>query len=175
LVVAVAEDGYFTFPGLIGNVAVPAGAVIAALAIAAAMARWHRLWAGILLGAWTGLAGTALMEVIRETGFRAFHSMPGDLVQLMGVLLTNRIMSGPSLWSATGAGFFGDLMAPQFAITVYLAHMGFGALAGWLVHRFGAGLDPIWTPALDLARRFTRRDSPPGHVPAGAGRARPRS
>jgi hypothetical protein len=231
---AVAEDGYFTFPGLILNVAAPAGAVIAVLAITAAMARWHRLWAGALLGLWTGLAGTVLMEAIREIGFRFFHSMPGDLVQLMGVLLTNRIMSGPDLWSdlagwgdhfwngamfaipyvlivggfprrgrhwhgaligacygallatgflispvprATGAGFFGDQMAPQFAITVYLAHLGFGSLTGWLVHRFGAGLDPIWTTVLRFGRQLTRRDSLPEHVPAGTGTGhfRPRS
>lgn|SRR5487761_1071744 len=99
VLLAIAEDGYFTFQGLVLNVAVPAAVVIAVLAAAAALARRRRLWAGILLGFWTGLAGTVVLEAVRETGFRVFHSMPGDLPQLMGVLLTNRIMLGPDAWS----------------------------------------------------------------------------
>lgn len=209
LLFAIAEDGYSTFPGLIADVALPGGIVIAVVALLAALARRRRLWQGVLLGLWTGLAGTVVLEAVRETGFRAFHSMPGDLPQLMGVLLTNRIMDGPDLWSdlagwgdhfwngamfaipyvlavggfprngrhwhgaalgvvyglvlgtgflisavpaAVGAGFFGSAMAPGFAVTVYLAHAGFGALVGLLTHRFGRELAPLWAVAVGAVR-----------------------
>lgn len=208
---AIVEDGYFTLPALIGQVAVPAAAVIVVLTVAAVAARLPRLWKGVLLGAWAGLLGTVMLEIVREIGFRGFHSMPGDLPQLMGVLLTNQIMEGPSLatdlagwgdhfWNgamfaipyvlvlggfprrgrhwhgalvgaayglllgtgflvspvpkAVGAGFFGSAMVPGFALTVYLAHAGYGAIVGWLVHRFGRNLDPIWVLALKLAGEF---------------------
>jgi hypothetical protein len=208
---AIAEDGYSTFPALIGQAGVPAAVVIVAATVAAAAARRPRLWKGVLLAVWTGLFGTVVLEAVREIGFRGFHSMPGDLPQLMGVLLTSRIMDGPDLasnlagwgdhfWNgamfaipyvlilggfprhgrhwhgaligaayglllgtgflvspvpiAVGAGFFRNAMAPGFAIAVYLAHTGFGAFVGWLVHRFGRNLDPIWVPALELAGKF---------------------
>lgn len=84
---AVAENGDSTFPQLIEHVAYPAAAVIAVIAVVtvvAAAARWRRLWVGVLLGVRTGIAGTIVLEAVREIGFREFHSMPGDLPQLMG-------------------------------------------------------------------------------------------
>jgi hypothetical protein len=211
LLLAIAEDGYSTFQALIEEVAFPAAAVIAAIAVLAALTGRKRLLRGILVGFLAGLAGTVALEVVREIGFRAFESMPGDLPKLMGVLLTGRIMRGPDTWSniagwsdhfwngamfaipytlllggfpqrgkhwhgallgagygillgtgfllspvprAMGAGTFGTLIGPKFAITVYLAHIGFGATMGVLVHRFAAKMQPIWTPALALARRL---------------------
>lgn len=54
-----------------------------------------RLGRAALLGAAAGVAGTVVLELVRETGFRVFESMPGDIAMLMGVLLTDRIMQGP--------------------------------------------------------------------------------
>lgn len=207
---AIAENGTSTFQNLIETVAFPAAAVIIGIGGLAAAARWRRLAAGIMLGFWSGLAGTVVLEAVRETGFRVFHSMPGELPQLMGVLVTGRIMQGPDTWSnvagyldhfwngamfaipyalvaggfprrgrhwhaallgaayglllatgflispvprAIGAGTFGNLVGPKFAITVYLAHIGFGATVGILVHRFGRTLEPLWVPALGLVGR----------------------
>jgi hypothetical protein len=225
LLFAIAENGDSTFPDLIKHVAYPAAAVIAALMIIAALVRWRRLWSGVLLGIWTGLVGTVVLEVIREIGFRMFHSMPGDIPKLMGVLLQSRLMQGPSaisnlagwgdhFWNgamfavpyvlllggfprsrphwngaaigavygallgtgfllsplprALGAGTFGAQFGARMAVTVYVAHVGFGAAMGWLVHRFGKRLDPIWVPALWMFYRCIGRDQPARLTPSDA-------
>jgi hypothetical protein len=49
-------------------------------------------------GALGGLLGTIGLEIIRETGFR-LGAMPGELPQLMGVLLLNRFAEGPDVAS----------------------------------------------------------------------------
>ncbi|WP_176726356.1 hypothetical protein [Streptomyces sp. AVP053U2] len=51
---------------------------------------------------------------------------------------------------AVGAGVFGADFGAKFAITVYLAHAGFGALLGWLVHRYGTRITPLWSVACEL-------------------------
>jgi hypothetical protein len=177
--------------------------------------RWRRLAAGIPIGFWTGAVATIALEAVRETGFRMFDSMPGDLPMLMGVMATGRsVMQGPSLtsdiagwgdhffngamfgiiyvllvggiprcggvWSGTGigaaygvllgtgfllspaatmtgAGVFGSLIGPKFAITVYLAHILFGTALGALTYRFARALPPVWTPIGDLLRRTMHR------------------
>lgn len=39
----------------------------------------------------------------------------------------------------------------------YLAHAGFGALVGWLVHRFGRRIEPLWTAPCSLLPARTRQ------------------
>jgi hypothetical protein len=154
------------------------------------------------------------LELVRNIGFYEFNSMPGQLPELMGVLITNRIMLGPDLasniigwgdhvWNgalfgvtyilllggaprrkrhwygaglgavfglvigtgfllspvsrATGAGIFGSIFGAKYVVTVYLAHLGFGAVLGVLVHRFGDNLEPLWRPALRLLTAITGR------------------
>ena len=74
---------------------------------------------------WTGAGLGAFYGVLLATGFM-FSSIP----------------------TTTGAGFFGSALGPKFAITVYLAHLGFGATLGWLVQRYGSELEPLWALAL---------------------------
>lgn len=185
LLLAIADDGYSTFETLILWVGIPSIILLAILYGLARWRRWEWLSHGLILGLWTGAASTIGLEIIRIIGFRVFHSMPGDLPTLMGVLLTGRIMQGPdtlstilgyadhfwngasfgiiyavvfgrrSWWvawvyavvfmatgflaspvpNAMGAGYFGVLFGPQFAITVYLAHSAYGVLLGWLIWR----------------------------------------
>ncbi len=52
-----------------------------------------------------------------------------------------------------GAGMFGADFGAKFAITVYLAHAGFGALLGWLVHRYDTRIPPLWSVARELLTR----------------------
>lgn len=56
-----------------------------------------------------------------------------------------------------GARKFGADVGAKFAITVYLAHAGSGAVTGWLVHRFGARITPLWTMARALLPTTTAR------------------
>lgn len=57
---------------------------------------WQRLVSAGRLAIVGGLLGVVVMEVVRVTGFRVFHAMPGSLPMLIGVLLTDRFMDGPN-------------------------------------------------------------------------------
>ncbi len=52
----------------------------------------------ILVGAAAGLIATIGLEMVRIFGFK-MGWMPGDMPKLLGVLMTNRFMEGPSTWS----------------------------------------------------------------------------
>jgi hypothetical protein len=74
--------------------------VVMAITLAVAVWRGHRrlvnrVWVGIAAGMLTTIG----LEAVRITSFRVFSGMPGDLPQLLGVLLLNRFALGPSLWS----------------------------------------------------------------------------
>lgn len=204
ILLAVAENGNASFETLILYVALPALAVLALTTAAGAALGLQRFVRGVLLGAAFGALATVALELVRNVGFYEFNSMPGQLPELMGVLMTNRIMDGPDLLSnvlgwadhfwngatlgityalllggaprhrshwygagagalfglvvgtgflaspvsrATGAGLFGSIFGMKYVWTVYLAHAAFGASLGALVHRFGAGLEPVWDAA----------------------------
>ena len=170
----------------LGQIAIlPAVAIWLLLVASASAMKWRRLAGAGLLAIGAGILGTAAMEVVRITGFRVFDAMPGSMPMLIGVLLTDRFMEGPDLWSnllgwgdhfwngigvafiyvvlfgrmrwwvgviyafliATvfmmgpvmniiGAGHFGQEFAPvKFPLTVYGAHIAYGAVIGWLVQR----------------------------------------
>ena len=138
----------------------------------------------ILRGSAAGAVATLALEAVRYSGFR-LGFMPGNLPQLMGVLLLDRFALGPSAWSdvagfayhfwngaafgilfvaitgrtsilraiaygvAVGVGFLGSPVVQslgvglfgrdfgwQFAATVLLAHIAFGAALGVLLERF---------------------------------------
>jgi hypothetical protein len=215
LLFAIAEGGRGTLPELVLHVGVPGAVAVILAPLLAWRISGPRLGRAVLLGAAVGVAGTVVLELVRETGFRVFESMPGDIAMLMGVLLTDRIMQGPDavsniagwgyhVWNgamfgityavlvggfprrrggalagtvmgmvyglalgtgfllspvpnAVGAGKFGADFGAKFAITVYLAHAGFGALVGWLVHRFGRRIEPLWTAPCSLLPARTRQ------------------
>ncbi|KQX30692.1 hypothetical protein ASD97_12650 [Streptomyces sp. Root63] len=209
LLFAIAEGGYATLPDLVREVGLPGAVAVAVAPLIALRLSGPRLGRAVLLGAAAGVVGTAVLELVREVGFRIFESMPGDLPMLMGVLLRDQIMQGPDtasniagwtyhVWNggmfgvtyavllggfpfrrfggavagtlmgtgyglalgtgfllspvpkAVGAGVFGTDFGAKFAITVYLAHAGFGALLGWLVHRYGNRIAPLWSVACKL-------------------------
>lgn len=54
----------------------------------------NRVIAGIV----SGILATVALELVRETGFR-LGFMPGSLPKLLGVLITDRFLEGPSLYS----------------------------------------------------------------------------
>lgn len=70
--------------------------VIAALSRAR---RWDRLYRAILIAVVAGPVATIGLEVVRVIGFRVFNAMPGSMPMLMGVLITNRFLLGPNVWS----------------------------------------------------------------------------
>lgn len=99
LLLTVAENGTSSLHTLVIDIAIPSAIVIAAAAAAAVMVGAWSMAKGILLGLAFGALSTAGLELVRNIGFYEFNSMPGQLPELMGVLITNRIMDGPDLAS----------------------------------------------------------------------------
>jgi hypothetical protein len=99
ILLAVAENGNASFETLVLYVALPAFGLLVILTVAAARLGYRTVVRGVLLGAAAGAIGTAALELVRNVGFYEFQSMPGQLPELMGVLMTNRIMEGPDLVS----------------------------------------------------------------------------
>lgn len=77
----------------------PAIFVVLAIFILARIRHWERLYRGIAIAAVAGPLATVGLEVVRIIGFRVFHAMPGSMPELMGVLITNRFLLGPNIWS----------------------------------------------------------------------------
>jgi hypothetical protein len=114
---------------------------------------WLDIASAIRNGALTGAAATLALEAIRYSGFR-LGFMPGNLPELMGVLLLDRFALGPST-ASTLAGFAyhfwnGACFGLIFAVLVagrsrwwaipYAFGIGIGFLAGPVVQALGVGL-----------------------------------
>jgi hypothetical protein len=94
----IAQGGYFTLSTLALRVLLPS-ALVVVLVLAVAVARRHgRLVNRMIAGGIAGGLATIALEIVRSTGFH-LGQMPGSMPQLAGVLLTNRFMLGPSVWS----------------------------------------------------------------------------
>lgn len=128
---------------------------IAALTTMWIVARRRRPEIAVVIsrGAISGALATLALEAFRYTGFR-FGFMPGNLPQLMGVLLLDRFALGPSTWSDI-AGFayhfwngaaFGimflalALPARMWGSTAYGLAIGIGFLVSPVVQSLGVGL-----------------------------------
>lgn len=68
-----------------------------------------------------------------------------------GVVLGFGFVTGPVPRSLGIGGIFSTVTVGEFQVTVYLAHLVFGAILGALVHRLGSRVTPLWTPILNLA------------------------
>ncbi len=130
-----------------------------------AWGRGHkRLTNRLLAGAAAGFIATIGLEVVRLTSFHAFEGMPGDLPRLMGVLLLDRFMLGPSLasdvlgwayhfWNGVSFGilftvFLGRrslLWAPGYAELI-----GFGFLLSPAVKALGIGFMGLDMPSMPI-------------------------
>ena len=112
--------------------------VLLAVVFAIAAYRCHpRLASRLLGGAAAGIVATVALEVVRIASFR-LGGMPGDLPRLMGVLLTDRFMLGPSLVSDFfgyayhfwNGACFGVIFAVLFGRRKLIWAVGYGALIG---------------------------------------------
>lgn len=99
LIFVAASGGYASMPFLAIWGLLPALAVWVVIGVAARFMGWNRLMLGIRSGVLAGIVGTVALEIVRIIGFRVFNAMPGSMPELIGVLLTNRFMLGPDLYS----------------------------------------------------------------------------
>ncbi|MCL5266567.1 MAG: hypothetical protein M1469_00495 [Bacteroidetes bacterium] len=93
-----AEAGYSTMSDLAVEFLIPSVVLLAVVLATSWFADERDLFRQIRTGILAGLIGTIGLEIVRETGFR-LGGMPGELPELMGVLLLNRFADGPNLLS----------------------------------------------------------------------------
>ena len=132
-----AQAGYANMETLALLLLLPSLGVLAAT-LGLALWRGHRRLSNrVLAGLVAGVIGTVGLEAVRITSFRVFNGMPGDMPQLLGVLLLNRFMEGPSTFS-TILGYLyhfwnGACFGIIFAIILGKRHWFWGTIYGLLV------------------------------------------
>ena len=94
LLLVIAEAGYGSLHDFGREILLPSIGVLAFVYVLSRRNRWARLVYGLQASFWIGIIATVGLDIVREIGFRLFHSMPGDISMLMGVLLTDRFMEG---------------------------------------------------------------------------------
>jgi hypothetical protein len=140
---------------------VPSIVLLVAVAVAAVL-RGHRgLARRMITGAACGAAATLGLEAVRLPSF-LLGGMPGDLPRLLGVLLTDRFMLGPSALSDVlgyayhfwNGASFGLIFAVLFGraswrwTSVYGLAIGLGFLAGPAVRAMGVGFLGLQMPTM---------------------------
>jgi hypothetical protein len=115
------------------------------------------------VGAAAGLVATFGLEVVRIISFR-LGGMPGDMPRLLGVLLTDRFMVGPSplsdilgwgyhFWNGVAFGLIFVLILGRRSIwwtIIYGQLIGIGFLASPAVKSLGIGAFGLDMPAMPL-------------------------
>lgn len=163
LVFPAAQAGLAKMSTLAVRALVPSVALLAAVVTLAARRSHSRLVNRVLAGGAAGLIATLGLEAFRISSFR-LGGMPGDLPQLMGVLLTDRFMLGPSLLSTVlgyayhfwNGACFGIVFAvllgrkgPAWAMPYGLL-IGVGFLGSPAVKAMGVGLFAVGMPSMAL-------------------------
>lgn len=128
-----AEAGYSTLSDLAVEFLIPSVIFLAILLVISWFAGERNLSRQIVTGIVAGLVGTIGLEIIRETGFR-LGGMPGDLPELMGVLLLNRFADGPNLLSNIAGWSYHFWNGASFGI-IYSIIIGRGKI--WMGTIFG--------------------------------------
>lgn len=98
LIFPISQAGYASMVDLGRWALIPSVAAVLLLAFWACIRGMASLQNRIVAGAGAGLLATVGLEVIRSLSFH-YGGMPGNLPELLGVLLTGRIMDGPSVQS----------------------------------------------------------------------------
>lgn len=159
----IAQAGYASLSTLGEHVLVPAVVALIVVLIVALARRRTRLSNRILAGAGTGFIATVGLEVIRFTSFH-LGGMPGSMPELLGVLMLNRFMVGPSVLSnVVGWAYhfwngvsFGIIFAVLFGrkplawALVYAELVGLGFLISPAVTAMGIGFMGLDMPAMPI-------------------------
>ncbi len=120
------------------------------LGIVAGVTAWRghrRLSNRILAGAVAGFVATFGLEAVRATSFHVFEGMPGDLPRLLGVLLTDRFMLGPSLLSDVLGWTYHFWNGAAFGI-IFAVLLGRGSILGALAYGLLVGIGFLLSPAV---------------------------
>ena len=178
-----ASAGYGGMPFLMIWLLIPSIIIMLVVFGMAWLRHYNHLFHRMIVGGGVGLIATIGLEIIRQIGFHQGW-MPGDMPKLLGVLITNRFMLGPStlsnilgyayhFWNgicfgliftiiagrkpfywgifyalligtgfllsppvqSMGIGFMGTGL-PGMIETVYVAHLAYGSILGYLDHKW---------------------------------------
>jgi hypothetical protein len=147
-----AQMGYAPLQRLAVILIIPSALLLFAAVVMLPRCGFGKVGTALRYGLLAGAVATLGLEVIRYSGFR-LGFMPGNLPELMGVLLLNRFALGPST-ASTLAGFayhfwngaaFGAIFSALAAgrsrwwAVPYGLAIGFGFLASPVVQSLGVG------------------------------------
>lgn len=144
-------------------VLLPSLFLLAAVVFVAAVRGHAALLHRVLTGAAAGIVATVGLEVVRIASFQ-LGGMPGDLPRLMGVLLTDRFMYGPStgsdvlgwtyhFWNGGVFGITFALLLGRRPLVWYLGYgtvIGLGFLASPAVSSLGIGAFGLGMPSMPI-------------------------
>ncbi|HMA18635.1 MAG TPA: hypothetical protein VKS03_09365 [Thermoanaerobaculia bacterium] len=156
-----AQAGLARMSVLAVRLLVPSIVLLVAVAVAAVLRGHRRVARRMIAGAACGAAATLGLEAIRLPSF-LLGGMPGDLPRLMGVLLADRFMLGPSTLSDVlgyayhfwNGASFGLIFAVLFGraswrwTSIYGLAIGLGFLAGPAVRAMGVGFLGLQMPTM---------------------------
>jgi len=156
-----AQAGLAPMSGLARWLLLPSVALLIVV-IALTFVRKHRvLGRRMLIGLGAGIAATIGLEIVRTIGFH-LGGMPGDLPRLLGVLITDRFMLGPSalsdfvgyayhFWNGACFGLIFAVLFGRRAIRWAVAYgllIGIGFLASPAVQAMGVGFFALQMPPM---------------------------
>jgi len=162
-ILPVAQAGFSKMSVLAVSVLLPSVGLLAGV-IAVSAARGHKdLVRRALGGTAAGAIATIGLEVVRTMSFR-LGGMPGDLPRLMGVLLTDRFMLGPSAlsdalgyahhyWNGASFGLIFAVLAGKRPVAwalIYAELIGVGFLASPAVKAMGIGFMGADMPSMPV-------------------------
>jgi len=141
----VAQAGYVKFSVLGKYGMIPAVVLLIGLFFFS-RSRFPLFAGGLARGALAGLIATLGLEVIREIGYH-LGWMPGDMPKLMGVLLLDRFLEGPSFLSNLAGWGYHFLNGASFGIILALL-LGGGRWWAGPIYGFLIGIGFMMSPAV---------------------------
>ncbi len=146
LVFPVAQLGYASLHDLALVALLPS---IAGLLVVWFVSRhWQPDLASVIArGAVAGAVATLALEALRYPGFR-LGFMPGNLPQLMGVLLLDRFALGPSTWSDVAGFAYHFWNGAAFGI-IFVVVTGGRSVALAIAYGLGVGIGFLGSPVVE--------------------------
>ncbi len=148
-----AQAGYAKLSHLAVVFLIPSIILLGIVIIAVMASGYRNLVRQICIGLLAGILATLGLEVVREIGFR-LGGMPGEMPQLMGVLMLDRFAMGPNwlsnlvgwayhFWNGASFGLIYTLLLgrpPAWSGVVFAILIGVGLMVSPVVVAMGVGI-----------------------------------
>ena len=149
----VAQAGYAKLSHLAVVFLIPSIILLGIVILAVKTSGYRNLGRQIYIGLLAGILATLGLEIVREIGFR-LGGMPGEMPQLMGVLMLDRFAIGPNwlsnlvgwayhFWNGASFGLIYSLLLgrpPSWSGPVFGILIGVGLMVSPVVVAMGVGI-----------------------------------